>query len=246
MRFLKWRIPPSMIVTSVALSFVVAVSLTSFAQRIGVLDPHVFIYPVAGEEERAERAMRTPLTSPAMDGEVIRTTERLREMSALTTALVLYVAHERMEGRKLNTVSELLAEIEREGLMPPGVRREAQAGVCTTTHRSVTGETVAHGNLFVRYRPQPIGIEVVSVGIEQRDGPSLMMRVPEDLANGGAGEEGATFFMATRLDEVKVPRAFADESEVISGGWSRESLRAVKVSQNEQQSLRDWAGKRAF
>ncbi len=242
MKFLRWQIPPSIIVGGVALTFVAALVLANFAQSIGVLDPRVFIEPIATDEKDVASVGRKPLTPPAMDGEVIRTTERLREVSALTTALALYATHERIEGRTPGTVSELLAGVEREGLMPPGIAPEAQPGVCTTTHRTATGEAVAHGSLFVRYRPQPIGIEVVSVGTEMRDGPALMMRVPED----STGDEGATYFMATRLDDVRVPQAFADESEVISQGWSRESLRAMKVSQVDRQFLRDWAGKRGF
>ncbi len=242
MRFFKWRIPPSMIVGGVALTFVALSVLTSFAQRIGMLDPRVLIEPVAADEAVAERPVRTPLTPPAIDGEVIRTTERLREISGLTTALALYAAHERIEGRSPRTVSELFAGVAAQGLMPPGIVQEAQPGMLTAMHLSANGQMIAHGNLFVRYRPQPIGIEVVSIGKEMRDGPALIMRVPDETAS----DEGASYFMATRFIDVKVPQAFADESEVVALGWSRESLRAMKMVQEERQSLREWTGKRAF
>ncbi|MDQ3651562.1 MAG: hypothetical protein M3458_15070 [Acidobacteriota bacterium] len=68
-----------------------------------------------------------------------------------------------------------------------------------------------------------------------------MMRVPDDGAEG----EGAGFFMATRLDDVVVPQPFAAEAEVIAAGWSRESLRAVKMLPDEGQNLREWSVKRA-
>ena len=47
-----------------------------------------------------------------------------------------------------------------------------------------------HGSLFVRYRPAPLAIEVVALGREQRDGPAILVRVPDDNSKEG----GASLF----------------------------------------------------
>ena len=239
MRVWQWKISPATIVGATALMVVGASIVTSFAQRIGVIEPHVLIVGEEVEESATERT-RPYLTPPAMDGEVIRTTERLREVSALTMALVLYAARERIEGRTPSTVDALLAGVSRSGLMPPGLAQQGQPGTLIVTHRTAVG-TAPHGTLFVRYRPEPVGIEVIAVSRERRDGPAMMMRLPDDGAEG----EGAGFFMATRLDDVVVPQPFSAEAEVIAAGWSREPFRAVKLLPEEGQNLREGSVKRA-
>ena len=239
MRVLRWKISPAAVVSVTALTVVGASIVTSLAQRIGVIEPHVLIVGESAEES-AVTSESKPLTPPQMDGEVIRTTERLREVSALTMALVLYAARERIEGRTPGTVDALLAGVTRHGLIPPGLTPQGQSGTIVATHRTRVG-TASHGTLFVRYRPEPLGIEVFAVSHERRDGPAMMMRVPDDAME----SKGASFFMATRLDDVVVPQPFAGESDVLAAGWSRESLRAVKLLPEEQGSLRQWSVKRA-
>ncbi len=239
MRILRWKISPAVVVGATALIIVGASLVSGFAQRIGVIEPHVLIVG----ETAAEGVIspeRRPLTPPAIDGEVIRTTERVREVSALMMGLVLYATRERIEGRTPRTVDELLAGVRRSGLMPPGLAPQGQSGTLIATHRTQVG-TAPHGTLYVRYRPEPLGVEVIAIGQEHRDGPAIMMRLPDEET----GSEGAGFLMATRLDAVVVPQPFASESEVISAGWSRESLRAVKPVPEEGQNLRAWSAKRA-
>ncbi|MGH9898153.1 MAG: hypothetical protein ACRD63_14580 [Pyrinomonadaceae bacterium] len=236
----KWNNLPALILGTVMLIVVGSSIVTRFAQHIDVIDPHVIIVGDAVSDSVKRRASSASLTPPAIDGEVTRATERLRELSGVTTALVLYATMERLQGHTPGTVNDLLAGVIRQGLMPPGVIQEAQPGLLTVTHRTIAGDSVAHGNLFVRYRPQPLGIEIVAVGKEERDGPAMMMRVPNDEAN----DKEASYYMTTRLDDVRIPVAFAEESAVIAHGWSKETLRVVKVPQGEQQDLREWASKR--
>jgi len=239
MRILRWKISPAVVVGATALTIVGVSLAASLVRRVGVIEPHVLIV----EETAAEGVIsleRRPLTPPAMDGEVIRTTERVREVSALMMGLVLYATRERIEGRTPRTVDELLAGVTSSGLVPPGLTPHGQSGTLIATHRTRVG-TAIHGTLYVRYRPEPLGVEVIAIGQERRDGPAIMMRLPDEET----GSEGAGFLMATRLDAVVVPQPFASESEVIAAGWSRESLRAVKPAPEEQQNLREWSGKRA-
>jgi len=238
MRVLRWKISPAVVVGATALTIVGVSLAASLVRGVGVIEPHVLIV----EEAAAEGVIspeRRPLTPPTIDGEVIRTTERVREVSALMMGLALYATRERIEGRTPRTVDELLAGVTRRGLMPPGLTPQGQSGTFIATHRTQVG-TAIHGTLFVRYRPEPLGIEVIAIGQEHRDGPAIMMRLPDDEAEG----EGTGFFMATRLDEVVVPQPFVSESEVLAAGWSRETLRAVKPVPNEGQTLRQWSVKR--
>ncbi|MDQ3651563.1 MAG: hypothetical protein M3458_15075 [Acidobacteriota bacterium] len=167
MRVWRWKISPAMIVGVTALTVVGASLLTGLAQRIGVIEPHVLIIGESSEEG-ISTPERRPLTPPQMDGEVIRTTERLREVSALTMALVLYATRERIEGRTPGTVDALLAGVSKHGLMPPGLAPQGQSGTLVATHSTRVG-TAPHGTLFVRYRPEPLGIEVIAVsGVTDR------------------------------------------------------------------------------
>lgn len=236
----QWKNLPAMLAGVAMLIIFAGAVLTHVGRRIGIIDPHVRIIGDATPTGASERAVIRALTPPALDGEVTRTAERLRELSGVTTALVLYATGERLRGRTPATVSELLAGVERQGLMPPGVMVQDQPGYLTVTHRAGASGRAAHGDLFVRYRPQPLGIEVVATGREGRDGPALMMRVPE-----AASDEGASYFVATGIEEVQIPAAFAAASEVIAQGWTRATLRAVAVPSGERQGLREWAGKRA-
>src|SRR5437667_7659283 len=122
------------------------------------------------------------------DGEVARTEERIREATALATATSLFAANESLAGRTPGNVTVLISGIREGGLMPPGMQSLDQGEVDS-----------AHGKLFVRYRPDPLGVEIISLGRQREDGPVLLVRVPDD-----GSEDGAQLFLATRLDEVMV------------------------------------------
>jgi hypothetical protein len=57
------------------------------------------------------------------------------------------------------------------------------------------------------------------------DGPALLVRVPDD----GMSQDGARLYLATRLDEIRVPEPFAHEAEIITLGFAPEPLRALKL-----------------
>ncbi len=80
------------------------------------------------------------------------------------------------------------------------------------------------GVLSIRYRPTPLGIEVVSVGSIADDGPALIVRLPDETSVQGE----AALFIANSLAGVKVPDPFAPTAEVIAFGWSQERWRSLK------------------
>jgi len=86
----------------------------------------------------------------------------------------------------------------------------------------------ARGALQVRYRSEPLCIEVVSIGRVRVDGPVLLLRVPSMIT--GKDEPGdVVLYMATRLDEITIPQPFASEAQIIALGFAPEPLRAATL-----------------
>jgi hypothetical protein len=199
-------------------ALIIGARLLSIAlpERSGRVDPHVSLTENQAQQivER-QRRQQVRAFAAAAEGEVSRTEERIREAAALATAASLFAANESLEKRTPASVTALLSGVNAAGLLPPGLQLLDSSGVVSS----------ARGQLFVRYRPEPLGIEVVSIGKERIDGPALVVRVPDD----GMSEDGARLYLATRLDEITVPAPFAQEAEVIALGFVPEPLRAVKL-----------------
>ena len=211
----------SLVIVGIIIVLIAGVRLLSILlpERTGSVDPHVNLVHDQAQHIAERRQQQQVGTFMAVaEGEVSRTEERIREATALATAASLFAVHESLNGRAPASVTALLDGLNRVGLMPPGVQKLATQG----------DVTCSHGKLFVRYRPEPLGIEVVSLGKVRLDGPALLVRVP-DNGNSGMSEEGAGLYLATRLDEVTVPAPFAPEADVMAGGFAPEPLRAAKL-----------------
>jgi hypothetical protein len=214
----KQRRNMPMLIVGIVAALIVGTRLLSVAlpERTGAVDPRVTLTENQAQQivER-QRQQQARAFMAASEGEVARTEERIREATALATASSLFAAKESLERRIPESVTALLAGVSDTGLLPPGMQVAESSGVVVT----------AQGQLFLRYRPEPLGVEVVSVGKERMDGPALLVRVPDD----GMSEDGARLFLATRLDEITVPAPFAHEAEVIALGFAPEPLRAAKL-----------------
>jgi hypothetical protein len=161
----------------------------------------------------SQASARQAVIATMIDGEVARTAERIGEATALALSASLYAASEQIKGRTPRGDRNLLAGIAALNLLPPGLAL-TQGGslVCV------------HGSLSVRYRPAPLGIEVVSLGHRAEDGPGLIVRIPDELSDKGETK----LFIAGSLSDVKLPAPFAPAAEVIALGWSPETLRSLK------------------
>jgi len=157
---------------------------------------------------------RQPGVVSVMDGEVSRTADRIGEATALALASSLYAATEQIKGRAPRTVRDLLSYLAAQNLLPPGLALTQTEGTLSS----------AYGSISVRYRPAPLGIEVVSLGHKPTDGPALMVRVPDEAAE----KDEAKLYVANRLNSVRIPAPFAPAAEVIALGWSPEPLRALR------------------
>ena len=214
----KQRRNMPMLIAGIVAALIVGSRLLSIAlpERTGGVDPRVTLTENQAQQivER-QRQQQVRAFMAASDGEVARTEERIRDATGLATAASLFAAKESLDKRVPDSVTALLARVNNAGLLPPGMQVIESSGVVAS----------ARGQLFLRYRAEPLGIEVVSIGKERLDGPALLVRVPDD----GMSEYGARLFLATRLDEITVPTPFAHETEVIALGFAPEPLRAVKL-----------------
>jgi hypothetical protein len=208
----------SLLIVAIMVVIVLAVRFISFLfpQRIGGVDPHVNL-----AEERARQIIESQHQQQmnaffaVTEGEVFRTEERLREATALAFATSLYAASESLNRRLPLNVTDLLLGVNNAKLIPPGLQLLGADGNIISSHSKLT----------VRYRPEPLGIEVVSLGKVSLDGPALMVRVPGE----GANKEGATLYVATSLEHTSLPTAFAHEAEIFALGFVVEPLRAAKL-----------------
>lgn len=218
MRKIISRISPPWVVCATALLVVASSAIANhfLGKSNRTIDPRVTTENgrATGGQALQETEARRTVVITAIDGEVSRTADRVGEAQALAMATSLYAATAQLKGRTPRTANDLLVGVAAERLLPPGISLTGTEGAIAS----------AHGSLFVRYRAAPLGIEVVSLGREPRDGPAILVRVPDDNSKGG----GASLFIANRLRSVSVPPAFASAASVISAGWTPQPLRPIK------------------
>jgi hypothetical protein len=215
------KVSPVAIVCATAL-LVVAATLAAnyfFGKSTRVIDPRVEMETGSYTEIKAtrERSARQRSVATVMEGEVSHTVDRLGEAEALALVSSLYAATEQIKGRTPKTANDLLAGVAALNLLPPGLSLTQTEGAVASS---------GGGTLYLRYRPKPLAIEVVAIAREQRDGPAILVRVPDENSKEG----GASLFLATRLSDVNVPQAFAPSAEVIASGWSPEPLRPINAA----------------
>jgi hypothetical protein len=204
--------PSGVMIAGLAASLIFAVSLVANHFRMSVIDPRVTVE--LGEAANVKQASaRQPVIATTIDGEVARTAERIGEATALALSASLYAAGEQIKGRAPRAAQDLLAGITAQNLLPPGLAF-TQGGALVS----------AYGSLSVRYRPAPLGVEVVSVGHKREDGPAFIVRIPDELSDKGETK----LFIAHSLSDVRIPLPFAPAAEVIALGWSPETLRSLK------------------
>ncbi len=184
------------------------------------------------ERSRNERGERTaPASGAIFDGEVYRTEARLRETGALAIATSLYGIRAIAERRPVGSVGELLNGVTERNLVPPGL----------TLLPDQAAFASAHATLHVHFRPQPFGVEILSVPRTRADGACLLVRVPDIDGERAAGADTRVrFYQAMRLEGVRLPQPFALPSEIQAHGWSVETMRATLPSDANPQQLATW------
>jgi hypothetical protein len=216
---LRHKLPLITTVVIVALIMGTRFMSTVLTGDIGSVDPRVTLPPNQAQEilERQRRQHVQAFVSVS-EGEVSRTEERIREATALALAASLFAATESLAHRIPASEEALLSGVQKAGLLPPGMQLVDNSRLVTS----------ARGALQVRYRSEPLCIEVVSIGRVRADGPVLLLRVPSMIS--GNDEPGdVVLYMATRLDEITIPQPFASEAQIIALGFAPEPLRAATL-----------------
>jgi hypothetical protein len=186
--------------------------------RVEIADP--VIEAGAGTGQRLSSGPVLP------DGEAERLAVRVREVSALVMGLTVLSLDGQMNRREVTSVEALLDLMAGRSLLPPGVRKHPAPGVLES-ERAV---------IYVRYRPEPLGVEVVSAGRERLDGPALIGR----LATGGDDSSGAVLLVAGTLGDAPVPAPFAPLAQVRAMNWGVERLRERAFDPREVEALETW------
>jgi hypothetical protein len=168
-----------------------------------------------------ENAKNKIVSQPAdiFGGEVFDTSRRLRETGALGFAVCLSILDEAKSKRRIpGSINALVGAVTSRELLPPGL---------TVENGEIRSETSV---IFIRYQPEPMQIEFVSVPNEARFGPTLMMRFPLTSADG----KNIAYFQSSRVAGVNLPPPFAPASEVIRSGWTLEAWRGTEIGGGNQ------------
>ena len=181
-----------------------------------------------GETEKAKnKSLRQP--TEIFSGEVFDTSVRLRETGALGFAVCLSILDEAKRSRQIpGSINGLINAVASRQLFPPGL---------TVENGEIRSETSV---IYIRYQPEPMQIEFVSVPLQSRFGPTLMMRFPLTSADG----KNIAYFQSSQVSGVNLPAPFAPVSEVIRSGWTLEAWRGTQVGGGNQDFARMLADER--
>lgn len=160
------------------------------------------------------------------DTEVPRTAERLRDATAVSIAAMSYVAEQVLRKRAPSSVSVVITGIAQRRLIPSDWIAQ-QSGTIM----------LPFGFIQVRYRPSDLSVEVISIPRDGRDGPAILIRLPDD-AN---PDVGVRYFESLQLNGILVPPPFAPISEVIRNGWQPRLFKQTTLPAAERIQLETWA-----
>lgn len=230
------RFNSATITIAVALLIVAVPFLASRFITPGSLNPRVQFVPDEPIDSLPQTSAEAEAVIP-VEGEVARTAARLREVTALCMAATLCLAQQEIKSRRApRSVEELTADMERAKLIPPGLARGQVPGSFVSS-RSGSKRNGFTSTVHLRYRSNPVAVEVISLGLERLDGPALLMRWPEEppvtYSSKGTAKKpsaGFTYYAANGLSSVRVPPPFTPPAGIIALGWSRQLLRPAELA----------------
>lgn len=174
-----------------------------------------------GDEKTRNKNVRQ--SADIFGGEVVNTSRRLRETGAFGFAVTLSILDEARERRQIpGSISGLINAVTTRDLLPPGLSIE------NGEVRSVTSV------IYIRYQPEPMQLEFVSVPNDARFGPALMLRFPLRSADG----KNIAYFQSAKVENINLPQPFAPAHEVIRSGWTLEAWRGTEIGGGNQDFAR--------
>ncbi len=227
------KLTPKMVVGMVASVVVLLLLFAGDIRRAltGGYNPRISF--ARGNESSDPRTARrtndsTAQAAPVFDGEVYRTEGRLREASAIAIAASLSGIASSTERRPVRSVDELMTEIINRRLLPPDVEFVPERKLFVSEHSTI----------YLRFRPEPFGVEVLSLGRERSDGAGLLVRVPDEVTNQQTSRQ--RYFYSFRLENINVPEAFAPASSVLAAGWQADHFGARLPEGANMEQLARW------
>jgi hypothetical protein len=219
---------PLLVAVGAAVLVVFVLSFASYVRHGGFWSPEVearvFISGKApdssGQSSNGQRVF-------AFQGEVYSDVERLREAAALGVGTMLLGTQRNLDHNPFLSVEALLGAMASDGLLPPDM----------VLDRSGSSVSSSYGVYYVRYRSDPLGVEIVSVGKGNLSGPPLMVRLPDDEFS----QNAMTYYVAPKAGGgVTVPVAFAEPAQIIATGWQPVTFKAADVSPEEAEKGKRW------
>ena len=158
------------------------------------------------------------------DSEVPRTAERLRDVTAVAIAASTSVIEGSLRGRIPRDAKELVAYIAQRQLIPTEWLT-SEPGVLQTPR----------GTIHVRY--STLMVEVISVPQDRRDGPALLIRLPDPENT----QVGPRYFESMQLDGIVYPGPFAPVAAIIASGWQPRLFKQTQIPDEQREQLEQWA-----
>jgi hypothetical protein len=93
-----------------------------------------------------------------------------------------------------------------------------------------------HATVHLRYSPATLSVEIVSVPNERRDGPAILIRIPDSENT----TVGARYFESMQLDGIIYPNPFAPIPEIIASGWQPRLFKQGQIPSDERAQLDEW------
>ena len=167
----------------------------------------------------------------AFQGEVYDEAEQVRKSAALLMGTTLLAAQRSLERKPFVNVEGLVAGVVSEGLLPPGLRQNSGGN-------SFSSDEAVY---YIRYRQEPLGVEVLSVRTGKEVGSAVLARLPDDEFF----ENALTYYVWPKA-AAEMPAAFTPAASLIEGGWRPESFKASEVSTSEKEEQRAWLAARGL
>ncbi len=220
----RGNIWPVIVVIAAALCVLVIVPLLIERQKAGrmaTVDAHVSI----GDGEVSEGQASAASNYRWPNGEVPRTAERLRDVTAVAIAAATCLVEESLHGHMPRDADEVLTRVDQRKLIASEWRTD-EPGVLRTPHATI----------HLRYSPRNLTVELISVPDERIDGPAILIRIPdsENIA------VGTRYFESMQLDGIVYPRPFAPIADIIASGWQPKLFKQSQIADSDRAQLEQW------
>ena len=221
----RGNIWPVIAVVAAALCVLVIVPLLIERQKAGrmaTVDAHVSIGDgeVSDDQASAASNYRWP------DGEVPRTAERLRDVTAVAIAAATCLVEESLHGHMPRDADAIITHVD-QGKLIASEWRTDEPGVLRT----------ARATIHLRYSPRNLTVELISVPNERIDGPAILIRIP-DSENTAVGTR---YFESMQLDGIIYPRPFASIADIIASGWQPRLFKQTQIADADRAQLEQWS-----